>query len=94
MDMYELLGLKSPENVAIELAKRFKKCRKQKHITQKELAEKSGIKYGTIRHFEQTGKISLSSLIALTETLGMMGDFELLFNPNKYRDLRREMDED
>ena len=94
MDMYDLLGIKSPQTQAIELAKRFKMCRKQFKITQKDLASKSGIKYGTIRHFEQTGQISLTALLVLADTLNMLKDFELLFNPEKYIDIRKLANED
>lgn len=85
MDMYELLGKDSPEKIEKIVAEKFKTCRKMKHITQVELAKKSRVKYGTIRQFEQKGKISLSSLILLAEALDMMGDFKLLFNPAKHR---------
>lgn len=85
MDMYELLGKDSPEKIRKGVAEKFKMCRKIKHITQIELAERSTVKYGTIRHFEQTGQISLTSLIFLAEALDMMDDFKLLFNPTKHR---------
>ena len=85
MDMYELLGKDSPEKIEMLVAEKFKACRKAKHITQVELAKKSMVKYGTIRQFEQKGKISLFSLILLAEALDMMDDFKLLFNPSKHR---------
>lgn len=94
MDLYELLNKKSPENVRLNLAQRFKACRKIKGITQQELAVRSGVPYGTIRQFEQKGKISLESLILLSEALNMMGDFEHLFIVDKHRDLRKLMNED
>lgn len=85
MDMYELLEKDSPEKVEKIIVENFKACRKMKHITQVELAKKSRVKYGTIRQFEQKGKISFSSLILLAEALDMMDDFKLLFNPVKHR---------
>lgn len=85
MDMYELLGKDSPEQIGLNLAKRFKACRKNKHITQKELADKSLISYGTIKLFEQKGQISLSSLLVIAETLDMVEDFNMLFIPEKHR---------
>lgn len=85
MDMYELLNKDSPDGIALIVAKNFKECRKLKHITQKELAEKSKVPYGTIRQFEQKGKISLHSLILLAEALDLMEDFKLLFNSVKHR---------
>lgn len=93
MDMYELLNRKSPENVRLELAKRFKQCRKNKGLTQVQLSKKSLIPYGTIRQFEQKGKISLESLIILCEALDMISDFDLLFNPDTHRNYRKLVDE-
>jgi len=84
MDMYELLGRQNPENVLKELSIKFKECRKNKKITQLELSNKSHVSYATIRKFEQTGKISLESLVLLAESLDMIEDFKLLFNPSKH----------
>ena len=93
MDMYELLNKKSPENVRLELAARFKQCRKNKGLTQRQLSEKSLIPYGTIRQFEQKGKISLESLISIAESLDMLSDFDSLFNPDTHRNYRKLVDE-
>lgn len=79
MDMYELLGRDSPDKIKLTVAENFKTCRKMKHITQVELSNKSGVPYGTIRNFEQTGNISIASLILLAEALDMQEDFKLLF---------------
>jgi len=83
MDMYELLGKRSPENIRIDLARRFKQCRKNKKITQQELSKRTLISYGTIKRFEQTGYISLDVLIVIASALDMSTDFDLLFNPKK-----------
>lgn len=85
MDMYELLNKDSPQNVQLKLAQKFKQCRKQKHISQKKLAELSLVSYGAIKLFEQTGKISLTSLILICEPLGLMSDFNLIFNSDNHR---------
>ncbi len=45
-----------------DLASRFKIYRKKAKLTQLELADRSGVPYGTIKRFERTGKISLESL--------------------------------
>ena len=93
MDMYELLNRKSPEKIRMELAARFKQCRKNEGLTQLELSKKSLIPYGTIRQFEQKGKISLESLIILAESLNMISDFNSLFNPDAHRNYRKLVDE-
>lgn len=79
MDMYELLGKKSPQVIQKELGERFKKIRKSKHITQQELSKRSLVSYGSIKLFEQTGKISLTALLFLCDALDILNEFEKLF---------------
>ena len=61
--------LETPYEMAAEAAKRFKKLRKTKKMTIKELSERSGVPYSTVRRFESTGQISFVSLVKLTSTL-------------------------
>jgi len=84
MDMYELLGKKSPQAYSIEIANKFKQCRKKMHITQKELAKKTLVPYATIRYFEETGKVNLLTLLILAESLDLLSDFNRLFNPDNH----------
>lgn len=93
MDMYELLNRDSPENIGLEIAKRFKKCRKNIGLTQKQLSERSLVPCPTISKFEQTGKISLSTLLNLCEALGLLNDFKKIFIPEAHIDIRRMVDE-
>ena len=41
-----------------EVASNVQKLRKRKKISQKELAERSGVSLGSLKRFEQTGEIS------------------------------------
>ena len=50
------------EEINLNLAQRLSNIRKRRKITQKELSIRTGVSYGSIRHFELTGNISLSSL--------------------------------
>jgi len=60
-----------------EIAVWFKSLRKETwNLTQKELAEFSGVPLGTLRHFEQTGKISLINLLKIAERLCVLHVFE------------------
>lgn len=55
------------------LAKRVKEYRLAERMSQRELAQKSGVSYTTVSHFEQ-GKnpnLTLSNLISLLRVLGM-----------------------
>lgn len=56
-------------------------------MTQKELSERSGVAYASIRKFESTGIISLESLLKISEALKRLTDFESILLPS---DLKRK----
>lgn len=58
--------------------------RKEKKITQAQLAKYSDVSLGSIKRFEQTGEISLSSLIKIAFALGCENDFDALFARKGY----------
>ncbi|MCY1153123.1 MAG: helix-turn-helix transcriptional regulator [Sphaerochaetaceae bacterium] len=62
------------------IATNFKKRRKEHKISQKKLAIKSGVSFGSIKRFEQTGEISLSNLIKIAQILDLEKDLLSLFN--------------
>lgn len=76
--------------VAKDIAKRCRKIRAQKKLTQQQLAERSDVSYGSIKRFESSGKISLESLLKIAVTLGCLGDFERLMQVS---DLPKSIDE-
>lgn len=45
----------TPAEITLELAKRVKKIRKRRKITQKQLADRSNVSYASLRKFEETG---------------------------------------
>ncbi len=47
----------TPFKVSKELAKRLRTIRKQLKIPQKEMAERSGVSLGSLKHFENMSKI-------------------------------------
>ena len=68
------------EKATIEnLVERFKARRKERKLSQKALAQASGVSYASIKRFEQTGEISLRSLVKLANAIGCLSDFEELF---------------
>lgn len=72
----------TPSEVALNLAKRIKKIRKRKKITQVQLAQKCNVSYGALKKFEQTGEISLVSLIKIAMELNVSDEINDLFtNP-------------
>jgi transcriptional regulator with XRE-family HTH domain len=70
---------KTPSQVQLELAERFKKLRKDKKLSQFELADKSGVSLGSLKRFEYTGQISLESLLKLAHLFDRLDDFEEVF---------------
>lgn len=70
---------KTPYDILTELAQKHKALRKQCRLSQSELASRSGVSLGSIKRFENTGQISLESLLKLAQLLNRIGDFELIF---------------
>ena len=79
MNSIELNEIKTPIEIELDLANRIKSIRRVKKISQKKLAEKSGVSFGSIRRFEASGNISLLSLIKISIALGRQKEFNSLF---------------
>lgn len=67
-------SLLTPEDVAGTLALRIKELRLAKKWKQKTLAERSGVSEASLKRFEQTGKVSLESLLKIVSALGRLDD--------------------
>lgn len=76
------------QSVLSDLILRLKQRRKEMKISQKELAIKSGVTYASIRRFEETGDISLSSLLKIANALNKLDDFEYLFKNKAINNLK------
>ncbi len=73
---------KTPKDVCEQLAKKIKAIRKQKSWSQKELAERSGVAYASVRKFENTGLVSLISLLKIVDVVGRLEEFEKVLQPD------------
>ena len=62
--------LETPYEMAADAAGRFRRVRISRKMTLKELSERSGVPYSTIRRFESTGEISFVALIKMASALG------------------------
>ena len=78
-DISDFVDYLTEEKVIENLVNRVRARRKELKISQKDLAFKSGVSYGSIRRFETTGEISLKSLIQIAKVLNSLEDFEELF---------------
>lgn len=74
-----IANLKPPRDIRLGLAERMKKVRLAQNMTQKELADRSGIPLSTLRKFETTGEASLKALVNLAIALNRAGDLEAVF---------------
>ena len=70
-----------------EVAYNVQKLRKRKKISQKELAERSGVSLGSIKRFEQTGEISLQSLTKIAIALRAEDELESLFTSANFESI-------
>ncbi len=74
-----MIVLKTPQEMAVDAATRFKEMRKAKKITIKDLSRNSGVPYSTIRRFESSGEISFLSLVKIVSTVGEDEEITILF---------------
>ena len=73
----------TPYEVSKEIAQRHRKLRKELKMSQEEMAERSGVSFGSLKRFENTGKISLESLMKLMHLLGRLDDFDHVLRLNE-----------
>jgi transcriptional regulator with XRE-family HTH domain len=74
-------SLRTPEQVSETLAARVKALRLAKGWKQITLAQRSGVSLASLRRFEESGRISLQSLLELAFALNRLDDFDLLLQP-------------
>ena len=80
LELSDLFHEKSLDERMLDLAVRFRAYRKKAKLTQLQLADRSGIPYGTVKRFERTGKISLESLWKLASAVGCDDQLDEIFN--------------
>lgn len=83
----------TPEDINKTIANNLINIRKRKKISQKRLSDMSGVSYGSIKRFETTGEISLSSLTKLAVSLDISDDLKKLFTGTSYNNIQEVIDE-
>lgn len=81
------LNLTSPAEILKCVATRMKHRRIDSNLTQRELASRSGVSYGSLRLFEETGKASFEAVVKIAFALEAETEFEALFPPRPARTL-------
>ena len=84
--------IKTPIEYGMEIAGNLKKLRKRRKLSQQALAEKSGVSYGSLKRFEQTGEISLESLLKIALVLDAATPFDTLFKPTEIKSIQEIID--
>jgi transcriptional regulator with XRE-family HTH domain len=81
----------TPAEIGKMLAEKLRSLRKHEKLSQEEMAERSGVSLGSLKRFEQTGKISLESFLKLVHLLGRLGEFTPLLRPKENLDAVRKL---
>lgn len=81
------------EELNQKLADRVRNIRRRRSISQQKLADISGVSYGSIKRFEQTGQISLLSLTRIAMALDIAGELRKLFTEVPYQDIQEVINE-
>lgn len=72
-------SLKTVDEVLRGIADRVMQRRLDQGWTRRELAERAGLSFSTLRRFERTGQVSLERLIHLASFLDALDGFDQLF---------------
>lgn len=87
-NIISIMEWKTNEERVSEIAKREKETRKAMKISRNRLSILSGVPSSSIRHFENTGKISLISLVAILVALNNSNELDYLFSTPKYKSIK------
>lgn len=78
-DIADFVKTQTIQSVTEQLVEREKQRRKKMHLSQRNLANKSGVSYASIRRFESIGEISFNSLLKIANALDCLEDFNSIF---------------
>lgn len=76
------------DSLKLELKVRYRLRRQEQKISQQALAKRSGVSYGSIRRFESSGEISLTSLLRISQSIGLIEEFNQLFKQPMIKNLK------
>lgn len=69
------INIQTPSSVMQVLKDNFRQARLLQQLTQEGLSTRSGVTLGSIKRFENSGEISLKSLLKLAVVLECLNDF-------------------
>ena len=90
--MYKFVW-ETPEEINMSVAQNEKRLRKRLDISQRKLSEISGVSYGSVKRFEETGNISLISLTKIAAALVAVNGIKELFAEVPYKSIQEVINE-
>ncbi len=87
-DISDFVNTLTIQSATEQLVEREKKRRKKMHMSQKDLASRSGVSYASIRRFESIGEISFNSLLKIANALDCLEDFNCVFKEPVVKSLK------
>ena len=78
---------RSAAEIALDAARRIRRSRLDRDLTQQGLADRAGVSLASLRRFERTGQISFVSLVRLAFVLEAVSAVDALFAPPPIRSL-------
>ena len=82
------LTIKTPNDLAKIILNNAQAYRKGQNLSRQRLSEMSGVSFGSIRRFEETGEISLKSLLKIAIVLDCADEFEQLFKQTEPKSIQ------
>ena len=87
------IELRTPQDMLLEIAGRFKARRLAMNLTQEGVAVRSGVSWSSLKRFERTGLIALDSLLRVALVLDCLSAFEKLASDNSPVGLGKSLDD-
>ena len=81
------------DEITMLVANNTRLLRKRLKISRQKLSEMSGVSYGSLKRFEETGNISLLSLTKIAMALDVAGDIKKLFVEVPYKSIEEVINE-
>ena len=83
---------RTPKEIDKMIAERIRNIRKRRKLSQEKLGEKSGVSLGSVKRFENSGEISLSSLTKIAIALSCENELEGLFEDIPFESIQEVID--
>lgn len=83
----------TPDEITMSVADNTRNLRKRLKISRQRLSEMSGVSYGSIKRFEETGNISFLSLTKIAMALDAVGDIKKIFLEVPYKSIQEVINE-